>query len=359
MNVIVSLVLVAVACLVAIAGSAANLGFVFGVIIPYAAIALFLGGLVYRIVLWARSPVPFRIPTTSGQQKSLDFIPQNKWDSPFTGFQTFMRMLLEVLTFRSLFKNTNATLTEDKKLVYGSSKWLWAAGLAFHWSFLIIFLRHLRFFLEPVPCWVNLLGDIDGFLQIAVPVLYLTDLVAVAALTFLFLRRVVLPQVKYISLVSDYFSLFLLLTIAVTGVLMRYFIKTDLPAIKDLSLGLVTFNPIVPDGIGAIFWIHFFLVCVLLVYFPFSKLMHMAGVFMSPTRNLPNNSRAVRHINPWNPEVKKHSYEEYEEEFHELMDEAGLPLEKEYPKEEPEPAPTPAPAAPAPAPAAEVKKEEE
>lgn len=353
MNVIVSLVLVTVACLVAIAGSASNLGFVFGVVIPYAAIAVFLFGLVYRVVKWAKSPVPFRIPTTSGQQKSLDFIPQNKWDSPFTGWQVFMRMLLEVLAFRSLFKNTNATLTEDRKLVHGSSKWLWAAGLAFHWSFLLIFLRHLRFFLEPVPGWVNLLGDIDGFLQIAVPVLYLTDLVAVAALTFLFLRRVVLPQVRYISLVSDYFALFLLLTIAVTGVLMRYFIKTDLPAIKDLALGLVTFNPTVPDGIGSLFWIHFFLVCLLLMYFPFSKLLHMAGVFLSPTRNLANNNRAVRHVNPWNPDVKKHSYAEYEEEFHELMEECGLPLDEEYPKAEAEPTPE------APAPAVEEKKEEE
>ena len=55
----------------------------------------------------------------------------------------------------------------------------------------------------------------------------------------------------------------------------------------------------------------------------------MAGVFFSPTRNLANNNRSKRHINPWNPDVKIHTYQEYEDEFRDKMKEAGLPLEKE------------------------------
>ena len=42
---------------------------------------------------------------------------------------------------------------------------------------------------------------------------------------------------------------------------------------------------------------------------------------------MPNNSRAVRHVNPWNYPVKVHSYQEYEEEFGEKMKKVGLPLE--------------------------------
>jgi nitrate reductase gamma subunit len=57
--------------------------------------------------------------------------------------------------------------------------------------------------------------------------------------------------------------------------------------------------------------------------------MHMGGVFLSPTRNLPNDSRINRHINPWNPEVKVHTYAHYEDEFREKMKDAGLPVEKE------------------------------
>jgi hypothetical protein len=74
----------------------------------------------------------------------------------------------------------------------------------------------------------------------------------------------------------------------------------------------------------------------LLAYFPFSKLMHMGGVFMSPTRNLSNNSRQKRHINPWNPDIKFHTYEEYEEDFWKVMQTVDLPLDKEYKEEEKE-----------------------
>jgi nitrate reductase gamma subunit len=67
---------------------------------------------------------------------------------------------------------------------------------------------------------------------------------------------------------------------------------------------------------------------VLLAYFPFSKLMHLGGVFMSPTRNLANNNRAVHHENPWNYPVKIHTYQDYENEFREKMIEVGLPVDK-------------------------------
>ncbi len=329
MKIWLSLAVVIAATLAAWLLAGTGLRPLFGVVFPYLAFATFVVGLAWRVIRWARSPVPFRIPTTCGQQKSLAFLPHSRLDNPFTGWQAFGRMALEVLFFRSLFRNTSATLTRDGRLVYGSEKWLWAAGLAFHWSFLVIVLRHLRFFLEPVPWLVEALADVDGFFQVWVPVLYLTDLVIVAALTFLFLRRVLLPQVRYVSLANDYFPLFLLLGIAVTGILMRYFFKTDLAAVKDVALGLVTFRPVAPEAASPLFYAHLFLVSVLLATFPFSKLVHMAGVFLSPTRNLANNNRAERHVNPWNPEVKTHSYQEYEEEFHDLMKNAGYPLERE------------------------------
>ncbi len=111
---------------------------------------------------------------------------------------------------------------------------------------------------------------------------------------------------------------------------MRYFIKTDIVSVKMLTMGLVSFSPAIPaTGIGSVFYIHLFLLCILFAYFPFSKLVHMAGVFMSPTRNLANNNRAKRHINPWNYPVHVHTYAEYEDEFRDKMKKAGLPVEKE------------------------------
>jgi nitrate reductase gamma subunit len=157
----------------------------------------------------------------------------------------------------------------------------------------------------------------------------MTDAVILGAVTFLLIRRVYLPQIRYISLAADFFPLFLILGIAISGILMRYFVKTHIVAVKQLAMGLVSLNPVIPQDIGAIFYVHLFLVCVLLMYFPFSKLMHMGGVFMSPTRNMANNSRIVRYINPWNYPVHVHTYEEYENDFREKMKKAGLPVEKE------------------------------
>jgi len=300
----------------------------FGIFIPYGAFAFFLVGVVYRVMKWARSPVPFRIPTTCGQQKSMPWIKASFLENPYNMAGVIGRMALEVLLFRSLFRNTKVELREGRP-VYAGAKWLWLAGLVFHWSFLIILLRHLRFFTEPVPLWVNLLATLDGLFEIGVPTLYLTGALLLVSVTYLFFRRVAVPQLRYISLPSDYFPLLLILGIGATGFLMRHFYKVDLLKVKEFVLGLIGFRPHIPEGIGLIFYLHLFLVSILLAYFPMSKLMHMGGVFLSPTRNLSNNSRVRRHINPWNYRVKVHTYEEYEDEFRGKMKAAGIPVEKE------------------------------
>ncbi len=148
-------------------------------------------------------------------------------------------------------------------------------------------------------------------------------------MTFLLLRRIIDGKLRYISLPADYFPLFMILGLVTTGVLTRYVFKADVVSIKELTMGLVAFHPVIPEGISVIFYIHLFLVSVFFAYFPFSKLTHMAGVFLSPTRNVSNNSRVVRHINPWNYPVKVHTYEAYEDEFREKMKDAGLPVDKE------------------------------
>ncbi|MCG6923025.1 MAG: sulfate reduction electron transfer complex DsrMKJOP subunit DsrM [Acidobacteriota bacterium] len=300
----------------------------FGVVIPYAAIAVFLLGLVYRILCWARAPVPFKITTSCGQHQSLPWIKANKLESPPDAKWTVGRMALEILFFRSLFRNTKAELAPGQRLIHQSDRLLWLGALAFHWSFLIIFLRHLRFFLEPVPVFVQGLERVDELFQVAVPTLFLTDVVIVAALLYLLGRRFFNPLVRYISLASDYLALYLVLAVALSGILMRYFTRVDLLAVKQLALGLVTLRPAVPEGIGLAFYVHVFFVSVLFAYFPFSKLMHMGGVFLSPTRNMPNDNRKRRHVNPINPEVEVHTYAQWEEEFKDKLEGAGIPLDR-------------------------------
>lgn len=315
---------------IAYLGITADMTTFFGVVLPYIAAATFIFGVVYRIIKWAKSPVPFKITTTCGQQKSLPWIKNSNLESPHTTLGVIGRMALEVLFFRSLFRNTKMSLKDGPKIVYGENKWLWLAGLVFHWSFLIIVIRHLRFFFEPVPEFILLIQSLDGLIEIGVPVLYMTGVAVLLSVTYLYLRRALIPQINYISLVADYFPLFLIMSIVITGGLMRYtFLRVDIVKVKELTMGLASFNPAVPEGIGAVFFIHLFLISVLLIYFPMSKLMHMAGVFMSPTRNMKNDNRMKRHINPWNYPVDTHSYEDWEDEFRDVMKEAGLPLEKE------------------------------
>jgi len=302
----------------------------FGIIIPYAALALFVLGLIIRIVKWIRVPVPFSISTTCGQQKSLTWIKSDPLENPPNKFFVLIRMALEVLTFRSLFRNTNIQLT-GQRVIYTSNQLLWLASIAFHYCFLLIILRHLRFFTEPVLFFVPWLEYGDGLLQIGAPRIYMTGLIIVAALGYLLLRRIMFHQLRYISLPSDYLALFLILAVAISGDLMRYIFKVDVVKVKELAMGLVTGRydlSLLPE-IGLPFYIHLFFVSLLVAYFPFSKMTHMAGVFLSPTRNLIGASRMVRHVNPWNYDVDVHTYKEWEEEFKDKLIMAELPLEEE------------------------------
>ena len=328
-NYMYSLIAVIVLLLLAYVGVAGlHLQVLFGIVVPYVAMAIFIAGFVYRVLDWAKSPVPFPITTTAGQQVSLPMVSPALIDNPKNKAGVIIRMLLEILLFRSLFRNTKFEIRDSDKFSYEMEKWLWLVALAFHYAFFVVVVRHLRFFTEPVLFPVQLLEKIDGFFQVGLPGIFLSGVVLLAAAIYLFLRRVWIPQMRYISLPADYFPLFLIIAIAASGLIMRYFAKVDIVSAKELTMGLVTFRPTIPEGIGSVFYIHVFLVSVLLAYFPFSKLMHLGGIFFSPTRNLPGNSRQVRHVNPWNYPVKIHTYEAYEDEFREKMIEAGLPVEK-------------------------------
>ncbi|MFO8111079.1 MAG: sulfate reduction electron transfer complex DsrMKJOP subunit DsrM [Desulfosalsimonadaceae bacterium] len=329
-----SLIAVVLLGLISYAGVAvAGLEGFFGIFIPYVALVVFVAGFANRIVTWGKTPVPFRIPTTSGQQKSMPWIKHDRLDNPSNTVGVIGRMALEILLFRSLFKNSRVEFSDVggyRKIYYKWVVWLWLFALLFHYAFLVTVVRHLRFFTEPVPFFVGMLETVDGMMQVGAPGVYLSGVVLFGMAMLLLLRRIVLPKIKYISMAADYFPLLLIIGIAVTGILMRYFVKVDVGAVKELTMGLATLQPSIPEGgISALFYVHLFFVSLLLAYIPFSKLMHMGGVFMSPTRNLANNSRVVRHVNPWNYPVKTHTYEEYEDDFREKMKEAGLPVEKE------------------------------
>jgi len=314
--------------LVAWSGAQLGLQYLFGMALPLIAVVVFIGGMIWRILYWAKSPVPFAIPTTGGQERSLDWVKPARLDAPTTTAGVIGRMLLEVLLFRSLFRNMSTHVDSDNmRITYFSSKWLWLFALLFHYSFLVTFIRHFRFFTDPVPPCLTWLEFFDGILQVGVPTLFMSNVLLVCALAFLFLRRLVNPKVRYISMANDYFPLFLIIGIALSGILMRYFFKVDVAQAKVFIMGIVHFTPQSVEGLTPLFFVHLTFVSALLIIFPFSKLVHMGGVFLSPTRNLKCNTREVRHVNPWNKPTVFHTYAEYEDDFRDVMAEAGLPLE--------------------------------
>lgn len=224
----------------------------------YAATAILVAGLANKIIQFAKTPAPLKIPTTP---------------APTTQTGVVMRMFREVAFFESLFKAT---------------KWTWIFGYIFHIALFLVLLRHVRYFINPVPLPVELVqpfGMYGGFAM-------------VAGLFGLWARRFLVDRVRYISAASDHLILMLLIGIGMSGLSMTFLFHTDVVAVKSFFIGLLTINySELPADFVLI--VHLTLVVALMIIFPFSKLLHVPGIFFSPTRNQVDNPREKRHLSDW------------------------------------------------------------
>ncbi|HKJ53155.1 MAG TPA: respiratory nitrate reductase subunit gamma [Gammaproteobacteria bacterium] len=221
----------------------------------YLAGIVLLAGLAWRVRLYARTPTPLHIPTTP---------------APISTAGVVRRMFFEITLFNSLFK---------------ASKWTWLFGWLMHAALLLVLLRHLRYFTEPVWSWVALLQPFGFYAGFAM----------LSGLGGLWARRLLVDRVRYISSPSDHLMLALLAGIVLTGLGMRYVAPADIVAVKAFFLGLMYFDwqPMPPDWMLNL---HLLLVAMLMLVFPFSKLLHAPGMFFSPTRNQADNAREHRHL---------------------------------------------------------------
>lgn len=224
----------------------------------YVATTFFVVGLALRIRKYARTPAPLKIPTMP---------------APRTRPGVFWRMVREVTIFESLFK---------------SNRWIWLFGWMFHVGLLLVLLRHLRYFTEPVWFWVGIVQPFGVYAAFAL----------VLGLAGLWARRILVERIRYISSPSDHLMLALLLGIALSGMGMKFVAHTDIVAVKVFFLGLMRFQILDLPSHPALL-IHLGLVAALMIIFPISKLLHGPGVFFSPTRNQVDNAREKRHIAPW------------------------------------------------------------
>ena len=227
-------------------------------ILFYLATLFFVVGLLSRITIYARTPAPLKIPTTP---------------APTTQGGVVLRMAREVVLFESLFK---------------ANLWIWSMGWLFHASLALVVMRHLRYFTDPVWGWV-------AFIQ---PFGLYAGITMLLGLCGLWVRRIFVERIRYISTPSDHLWLLLLIGIAGSGLLMQFFLHTDVVAVKSFFIAWLGF------GVGRlpadpVLLIHLSLVIVLLALFPVSKLLHAPGIFFSPTRNQTDNPREKRHLSAW------------------------------------------------------------
>jgi nitrate reductase gamma subunit len=215
-------------------------------------------GLARKIIQYTKTPAPLKIPTTP---------------APVTQTGVVLRMFREVVFFESLFKGT---------------KWTWIFSWLFHVGLFLVLLRHVRYFIDPVWLPIELIQPFGKYAAFAM----------VVGLLGLLVRRVFVDRVRYISAPSDYLWLLLLIVIGLSGMLMTFVIHTDVVRVKEFFLGFWTFSggelPMDP-----VLLIHLTLVAVLMVLLPFSKLLHIPGVFFSPSRNQVDNPREQRHLVDW------------------------------------------------------------
>ena len=224
----------------------------------YIATAVLVVGVALKIRRYAGTPAPLKIPTTP---------------APTTTTGVALRLTREVVFFESLFK---------------ASKWTWLFGWLFHAALLLVLLRHLRYFQQPVwtpIVWMHAFGIYAGFAM-------------VLGLAGLWVRRFLVDRVRYISTPSDHLHLALLLAIGLSGLGMRFVAPTDIVAVKAFMLGLMRLD-VQPLPADPLLLLHLSLVALLMLIFPISKLMHAPGLFFSPGRNQVDNSREARHIAAW------------------------------------------------------------
>lgn len=224
-------------------------------ILPYIAVAIFTIGILYRLGRWASGRIVHNITLTP---------------APTTQAGALVDIATEAALFKSLFK---------------ADKPLWSGAWLMHVALLSILAGHvmgigllgLQFYYigltsaETSEYLSSILGTTFGILVLI-------------ALIYLLYRRIAINEVKQISAPSDYAHLLLLIGIVSVGNFMRLFPEYAMhyePA-REYVAHLITFTALTPDMEvlhNPAFVLHLLLVQVLMIVFPFSKLLHIPGMF--------------------------------------------------------------------------------
>ena len=209
----------------------------------WTAVAVAVAGLTCKKIAWLRAPVPLPMP-----------IPP----APRTWLAVVLLMLREGLLFATLYR---------------ANRWTWLFGWVFHAALLLVLVRHLWLFLDPVPEWLRPLLGAGGWLVAGL----------LASWAGLLARRLFVARVRYVSVPSDYLMLLLIFVVAGSGAWLGHVEPGSLGLARDFTLGLVRLEAR-PLPLEPALCLHLGAAGLLILLLPFSKLLHAPGVFFTPTR---------------------------------------------------------------------------
>ena len=225
-------------------------GFAFfvGSILPYLAVLVFVAGMGYRFYVWFKTPQPGKM-ALFGVGKG----------------PTFRDVMAETLFFPSLFRGDKA---------------LWALSWFFHVTLALVFLGHVRVSTGLIDQALLSMGMSQASINTMSSVVgSAAGIVLIATGLFLLIRRMAVKRVREVSGIPDFFALLLVIGIIGTGNVMRFGAHFDLEQTRAWAASLLTFSPVVP--MNAAFLIHAMLAFFLVMYIPFSKILHFGGIFFT------------------------------------------------------------------------------
>lgn len=226
---------------------------------PYIAVAIFTVGILYRLGRWAGSRIVHNIT-----------LPGPSAVFPKTVTEAGVEIGSQVIFFKSLF-------LLNRGLWIGAWPMHLALGAVLGGHLVGIYTLGTQFAIIPgisehlSEQMSNLLGTTMG-------------LAMFFFLLYLLYRRMAVDYVRQVTATSDYLHLLLILAIVSVGNFMRLFPAYGLeyaPA-KEYITYLLLMKPIPASAEvmhNSLFVVHQMLVQILLVVFPFSKLMHVLGMF--------------------------------------------------------------------------------
>lgn len=224
-----------------------TMAFFIGGVLPYLTVVLFVVGIVYRFYVWSKTPQPGK----------MTLFP--------SGASTTKGVLSEALFFPSLFKGDKA---------------LWSFAWVFHATLALVFLGHIRVFSGLIDRLLMAMGVSAASIDTMSATLGgAAGVILLATGILLLVRRTAQRRVREISNFSDFFALLLLIGIVFTGDMMRFGAHFDLGQTRIWASSLLTFSPVVVTN--GVFQVHALLAMLLIIYIPYSKIMHFGGIFFT------------------------------------------------------------------------------